>query len=820
MASASTGYRPGKDGYEMRQVDRMGWAAMCVFLLATLHAGLAVGERVFMKDGRILQGNLMPIEGVAEAPKPLAADGSGPLQTLLMIDDGLRRTFVSKQQYTNIGPDAPAELLEKFRLDQRVMQSGQEIMSIGVIAKTQPFDEFGRRILTIMSPKGPINVIQCITEITPLYTKIEGHNFVWDMRVATSSIDREVLSKILAKQIDPADIEDRKKIARFYLQCERYEEAAAELDAVLAAFPDDAAVREQLEPSTRALKQLGAKRLLKELELRAQAGQHTSVFEMLNRFPSDGVAGEILQVVKEKAEEYKSAAVQRKELLEKFDDLLAKIGDAATRQKLAPVREELFAEVNMNTLDRMSAFRQHADDEDLLPDERVALAVSGWLIGSNSATENLPVATSLFEVREMIREYVNTADTLARARILEQLRSQEGAAVSYAAKIIALMKPTLDTPPAEEKPGYYELEVKGLNPAESIEYLVQLPPEYDAHRRYPTIVALHRQRSDATRQVDWWAGPWREGGWRAGQASRHGYIVVAPNWAEDGQREYEYSAREHAAVLYCLRDAFRRFSIDTDRVFLAGHSMGGDAAWDIGLAHPDLWAGVIPITANSDRYCTYYWKNAFRLPFYVIGGEKDGRWMVDNARDLDRFLRARYNATVVEFRGRGHENFSDEILRLFDWMGNLKRDFFPSEFAVKSMRPGDSFFWWLELQGLSARSMVNPFSWPPGRGTRASIIEGKVTPGNSVIVKAKADRVVIWLTPEMVDFEKPVNITLNGRRVKLPAADESGRSPSERRRPSARPRFPSPSLETLLEDVRTRADRRHPFWVKVESWSG
>ena len=783
------------------------WAAMCVLLAANLHAGTAIAAKVFMKDGRVLQGNLMPVEGVAESLKPPAADGTGPLQPLLMIDDGLRRTFISKQQYISIVPDDPSNLLEKVLLDQKVLESGREILSVGVIGKTHPFDEFGRRILTIISPKGQIDVIQCITEITPLYTKIEGHNYVWDMRIATSSIDREVLGKILAKQINSEDIEDRKKIARFYLQCERYEEAAAELDAVLAAFPDDAEVREQLEPSTRALKQLGAKRLLKELEFRAQAGQHTLVFEMLDKFPSDGVAGEILQSVKEKSEEYKSAAAQRKELLDKFDALMAKIKDEATRRKLALVREELFAEVNMNTLDRMSAFRQHAADEDLLPDERVALALSGWLIGSNSATENLPVATSLFEVREAIREYVNTSDALARARILGQLRSQEGAAVSYAAKIIALMKPTLDTQPADqEKPGYYKLEVKGLNPAESIEYLVQLPPEYDPHRHYPTIMALHRQRSDATRQIDWWAG----------QASRHGYIVVAPNWAEQGQKVYEYSARDHAAVLRCLRDAFRRFSIDTDRVFLAGHSMGGDAAWDIGLAHPDLWAGVIPIAAMSDRYCMYYWENALRLPFYVIGGEKDGRWIIDNARDLDRLLQARYNVTVVEFRGRGHESFSDEILRLFDWMGNLKRDFFPSEFEVQSMRPWDNFFWWLELRGLSDRSMVDPFDWPPNRSTRPLKIEGKVTPGNSVIVKGSAAQVVIWLTPEMIDFEKPVKITVNGRRVKLPRPDESDTSPSERRRPSASPRFPSPSLETLLEDVRTRADRRHPFWVKVD----
>ena len=801
----------------MRRVERVSLVAVSVLVLATWQPGPAEAARVFMKDGRVLQGKLLPIAGVADTPKPLAADGTGPAQMVVMIDDGLRRTFVPKRQYTKILQDDPAELLEKFRLDQPVRQSGQDIVSMGVIAKTQPFDDFGRRILTIMSAKGPVDVIQCITEITPLYTKIESNTHVWDMRVATSSLSRDALGKILAKQIDPEDIEDRKKIARFYLQCERYEDAAAELDAVLKTFPEDAEVKRQLESSTRALKQMGAKRLMRELELRAEAGQHVSVYKMLGTFPSDGVAGEILQAVKEMEEKYKSALGQRQELLAKFDALLGRIEDEATRLKLAPVREELSAELNMNTLDRMSAFQQHAGDEDLLPDERVALAVSGWLIGSNSAAENLPVAISLFEVRKMIREYVNTVDALARSRIYDQLRSQEGAAPTYAAKIIALMKPTLETPPADaEKPGYFEVEVKTAGSGQPYRYLVQLPPEYDPHRQYPTIVALHGQRGDAARQLDWWAGPWREGGWRAGHASRNGYIVVAPSWMEEGQKRYEYTARDHAAVLDCLRDAYRRFSIDTDRVFLAGHSMGGDAAWDIGLAHPDLWAGVIPITARSDRYCTFYWENARDLPFYVVGGEKDGRWMVDNALNLDRYLQRNFNATVVEFRGRGHENFSDEVIRLFEWMGNLKRDFFPSEFEVRSMRPRDYFFWWLELQGLPARSMVDPLSWPPDRSSRPALIEGKVTPGNSVIVRAKANRIVVWLTPEMVDFEKPVSVTINGGKARLPRPDDSDKSPSERRRSSTSTRFPSPSLETILEDVRTRADRRHPFWVKVE----
>ncbi len=98
--------------------------------------------------------------------------------------------------------------------------------------------------------------------------------------------------------------------------------------------------------------------------------------------------------------------------------------------------------------------------------------------------------------------------------------------------------------------------------------------------------------------------------------------------------------------------------------------------------------------------------------------------MTLNAPDLDRYLKRGYNSTVVEFLGRGHEDFSDEILRLFDWMGRFHRDFFPRDFTCSTMRRFDNYFWWVEMGGMPAGAMVEPTDWPPPRGTQADPGDG------------------------------------------------------------------------------------------------
>ncbi|MEX2559455.1 MAG: peptidase, partial [Pirellulales bacterium] len=204
----------------------------------------------------------------------------------------------------------------------------------------------------------------------------------------------------------------------------------------------------------------------------------------------------------------------------------------------------------------------------------------------------------------------------------------------------------------------------------------------------------------------------------------------------------------------------------------------------------------------ADRYVQHYRDNAENLPFYLVAGELDGLKSATNAPLLDHYLTRAYNATVVEYQGRGHEHFSDEILNLFDWMGRYERNFYPREFQCRSMRSWDNFFWWVELDDLPPRTIVEPESWPPGRGTRAAETRATVTATNGVNIRTGAGRVTVWLSPGVIDFQQRTSVTVNGASLRLQGG------------------FIEPDLAVLLEDARTRADRKHPFWAKVELPTG
>ncbi len=777
---------------------------LCVVSILALLPCPARSAKLVLKNGTELNGKPGAISGIAEDPANPAADkGPVPLSPIMLIDNGMTRTFVSKKQVLAF-EESPPDVPEVIKIWQPISKSQSHVAGIGSLGKTTRWDEFGRRRLSLSTLGGKVEIIQGITEITPTWTRIESlvgsdKHLAWDMRMATSSIPYATLNKTLMNNINPKDINDRLSIFRLYLQAERYHDALRELEQLLKEFPDATT----LDTEAKALRQLSATRLLNEIVLRSEAGQHELAKGMLRAFPESGIAAQLLIKVQKQLDHYTTREKQLAQTVEQFDAQSKLLKTSAQQTAIVPIRREIGRELSNANFDRMADFRRLVDDDQLLPEQKLALAISGWLVGNGNGTQNLAVALSLYEARNLGKTYISSNDRGERARILEALLTMEGGTPAYLAKLLAQMTPPQATEwQVENLPGYFKLEVPGLRG--NIEYHVQLPPEYDPHQHYPTIVTLGGIGASPERQIDWWAGAYNQRmGMRLGQGARRGYIVISPQWLKPHQRKYEYSAREHAAVLYSLRDACRRFSIDTDRVFLTGHSIGGDAVWDIGLAHPDLWAGVLPIVPVADKYIARYWENAEYVSFYFVMGELDGNKLATNRRDFDRYLKSpNFDTMIVEYRGRGHEQFEDEIQRMFAWMDLHRRDFFPKEFATKTLRRWDNFFWWVELGDFPTHLVVTPARYKELnkkiRGPVQAIALSRPATEETlqvINVQTAAEKVTLWLSPEIVDFEKPLRVSIKRK---------------------ARTITIEPSTKTLLEDVRTRADRQHPFWAKLE----
>lgn len=719
---------------------------------------------------------------------------------VLMCDDNLKRTFVSKRRVTAATKGPEGRDPEQINIPQRIPDGGRRVAGVGGIIAVTPFDEYGRRVLSLATASGRVDVVQGITAITPHWTSVEGisteHSLKLDMRLATTSIPRNTLRRVIERQIDRGDIDQRLQFVRLLIEAERYREARTELEQVTLDFPGLSTLQEQ----QKNLANLEAAQLLAEIRLRQLAGQDRLVISLLENFPADAGTGELLQAVSEIRNSYQIKLERAGQLVNSLNEQAANLPDARDRESALKLVAEISRQLTFSTLSRLAVYERVGNDGQLPIEQSLAIGLSGWLAGVEKSQRNLKLALSVSRVRDLLRRYLASTEAGERTELRRRLESEEAFDAKTVSSLAKAMLPPV-TPPHAKANGLYEINVpipSGSGPhAEVIPCLVQLPPEYDALRKYPTVLSLHAAWTTPLNQIEWWSGETGPQGNRLGQAARHGAIVIAPAWTAENQLAYQYSAREHAVVLAALREACRRFAVDTDRVFLSGHSIGGDAAWDIALAHPDLWAGVIAVSATAGRYVNHYHTNAKSLPIYIVAGGLDQGRFAANEMDLDRYLLKGYDVTFVEYQGRGHEHFSDELISVFDWIGRHVRLTAKQEINAVTMRPWDRFFWWLEVDKAPRQTMVLPSDWPPPRTIRPFNLNGKIGPGNRITARCGADHVRFLLSPDVIDFNEPLSVTLGGRRLYQGEIN--------------------PDLDILLEDLRTRCDYQHPFWAVIDS---
>ena len=175
-------------------------------------------------------------------------------------------------------------------------------------------------------------------------------------------------------------------------------------------------------------------------------------------------------------------------------------------------------------------------------------------------------------------------------------------------------------------------------------YLVKLPPEYHHGRAYPVLIVLSHPSIDAEQMISSLAH----------ESDRNGYILIAPEWANQFGKGWQWKGDDHGYVTEVLRDAVRHFCIDNDRVFLFGAADGANMAMDVGMSHPDLFAGVLamgPIPKFQNMF-SEYWGNAQKLPFYIVTGELAGDSASNLRQIFEKWMPKGFPSLMVVYKGR------------------------------------------------------------------------------------------------------------------------------------------------------------------------
>lgn len=175
-------------------------------------------------------------------------------------------------------------------------------------------------------------------------------------------------------------------------------------------------------------------------------------------------------------------------------------------------------------------------------------------------------------------------------------------------------------------------------------YCVYLPHGYDSSDKYGLIITLHGYTSndyDAASSL-------------AAQAPGD-FIVVAPY----GRGDMGYRSIGEQDVLDVLEMALRTYSIDPDRVYLTGSSMGGHGAWRIGALYSDRFAAIAPFcgwTSSSHLI------NLRNTPVMIVHGSSDTSVPVYFSRLAASTLkRLGFNFTYEELPGVGHNAWTGLI---------------------------------------------------------------------------------------------------------------------------------------------------------------
>jgi pimeloyl-ACP methyl ester carboxylesterase len=311
----------------------------------------------------------------------------------------------------------------------------------------------------------------------------------------------------------------------------------------------------------------------------------------------------------------------------------------------------------------------------------------------------------------------------------------------------------------------------------SCQYYAVLPPkDYDPEKKYALILTLHGAAVKASRLVDC-------------HAQKDWAFVVAPT----NRRRYGFDWQDWGRLdaLEVLSLVKKTFPIDSDRVYLTGHSMGGHGTWHIAMSHPHLFAAAAPLAGWTcfqlyipwflqksytfaepgqitirdmslrEDFVPDFVENALNLPIFITQGGSDDNVPPVHSRLFASLLdELNYQYHYKEIPGKGHWYNLDDSAKtvcvddpeLMEFLKARTREFLPRHVILKTTNLGQNHkSYWVKIIRQN-----RPFF--------ESRIEAEVDEGGINLSTKNIDRFSLFLSHEFLPFGG-IAFVVDGQRI-------------------------------------------------------
>lgn len=213
----------------------------------------------------------------------------------------------------------------------------------------------------------------------------------------------------------------------------------------------------------------------------------------------------------------------------------------------------------------------------------------------------------------------------------------------------------------------------------SLLYRIYVPSTYSAEKEYPIFVHLHGagiRGNDNKRPLNFVKKLFQEESYALDEC-----IVIVPQcpegekwvditWA-DGSYDLDKvpESNEFEALVALIESTVENYSVDENRIWAAGFSMGGYGTWNLLMNHPDLFCAGVPMCgAASPAHA----ETLLNTPVWAIHGVKDPTVPVSGSREMVEAIRALGGTQVKYTELPDHEhdvwNYTYDSDEIFAWL--------------------------------------------------------------------------------------------------------------------------------------------------------